>query len=159
MIGDNSKHIFDLSEDLRLDLRKFFFHFFDHLLMVFRGLFDALIDTWSRQLWDLFWATRAGEGRVAQGGVRGRPPSLVAHHTAVQDHLDGGVRALYVPTFAESLRVTWFRRLMDPAPRVWKGLVWAYVVEAYGHLQQGPRLLCSSVDFTRLPGHMPSFFR
>ena len=87
------------------------------------------------------------------------PASLVSHNTLIQDHTDGGVRALAVTEFAEALRMTWIRRLMDPAPQLWKALVWEYIEESYGWLRQGTTILTSTVYFKLLPNDMPALFR
>ena len=79
--------------------------------------------------------------------------------TLVQERPDGGIRALHPALFATSLRLTWIRRFLDPAPQLWKNLVWEYVQEAYGFLRQGELLLASSLDFSRLPIDMPPLFR
>ena len=122
------------------------------------GNIRELLAGWARRLWDLIWATGAGEARLASGD-RLLPTSLVSHDTLIQDHADGGVRALAVTEFAEALRMTWIRRLMDPAPQLWKALVWEYIEESYGWLRQGTTILTSTVDFKRLPEDMPALFR
>ena len=96
----------------------------------------ALLQAWSRDCWDLLWSTDSGDQRAAAGGVRGRPPSLARHVTAVQDHCDGGIRALHVPLFADALRTTWIRRLLDPAPQPWKDLCWFFGFSAAPELRR-----------------------
>ena len=91
---------------------------------------------------------------------RGAPPSLIPHDVIVQDHGEGGQRALHVPCFTDSLRATWITRLLDPAPQPWKNILWSMLDDAYGGLGQGERLLVSAMTFDDLPGDtgMPRVF-
>ena len=73
--------------------------------------------------------------------------------------MDGGIRALHPTLFAESLRLTWIRRLLDPTPQVWKNLMWEHLNDTYGQFNQGELLLTSSLDFSQLPDTVPPFFR
>ena len=90
-----------------------------------------MVDAWSRECWDMLWSTSTGDARDAAGGVRGRPPSLVRHDTAAQDHCDGGCRALHLPLFTKALHTTWVRRVIDPAPQPWKNLFGFLVLKGH----------------------------
>ena len=103
----------------------------------------GILDLWSRDIWDMYWSTKAGEERVANGDQRGRPPSLARHGSEVQDHADGGTRALDVHAFTAAIHTTWVRRLLDPAPRPWKNIVWSMLQSVYG-TYLGQRLLVST---------------
>ena len=105
---------------------------------------------WWQQLWRFFWDTP---------DVSDRDGWLVKADTLVQNYVDGGIRALHPHLFAESLRLTWIRRLLDPTPQVWKNLVWEHLNHTYAHLHQGELLLTSSLDFSQLPTSVPPFFR
>ena len=90
-----------------------------------------LLDQWWAQLWRFFWDTPDSSRQAAW---------LVKADTIVQNHVDGGIRALHPALFAESLRLTWVRRLLDPTPQVWKNLVWEHINDTYGVLAQGELL-------------------
>ena len=122
--------------------------------------FSPLLNAWTRELWDLYFSTRAGDEREAAGEARGRPPTLVRHATVVQDHGDGGARALDTPAFLDALRATWVRRLIDPAPQTWKNIIWAMLRSTYGPLAHGDLVVMSSLDFADLNGAsgMPPLF-
>ena len=87
-----------------------------------------LLGQWWAQLWRFFWDTPDASRQAAW---------LVKADTIVQNHVDGGIRALHPALFAESLRMTWVRRLLDPTPQVWKNLVWEHLNGTYGVLAQG----------------------
>ena len=78
---------------------------------------ERVVDTWAKQMGHVLWATRSGDEREAAHLDRGAPPSLIPHDVIVQDHGEGGQRALHVPCFTDSLRATWITRLLDPAPQ------------------------------------------
>ena len=109
---------------------------------------DPILGNWTRQFWDLYWATDAWQKNPAGG----HPPSLVRHTTEVQDHSDGGTRALHPTEFAASLHATWIRRLINPSPQPWKNILWSMINHTYGHLRLGQRLLVSTTPFSLLPG-------
>ena len=104
-------------------------------------------EAWQQQLTDFLWTTRAGDEREAAGQQRNRPPALVTLDAIAQDHSNGGARALIVQDFADALRATWVRKLLDPTPQPWKNLVWGGINSVYGHLRMGERILLSTVTF------------
>ena len=124
----------------------------------------TMVEDWQRSFTDLLWSTTSGDHRASAGAQRGRPPSLVRLPTAVQDHSDGGCRALHVQLFTEALRVSWVRRLLDPAPAPWKNLVWAcgFAACPAGMERCGEHVLSSSSSLQQFASALPplgSLFR
>ena len=61
--------------------------------------------------------------------------------------------------FTASLRATWVRRLLDPAPQPWKRIVWFMLHLHGGSLGQGEAMPVAAISYRGLPGvtDMPSF--
>ena len=110
---------------------------------------DQVLEGWRKEAWGFF------EGAVF-AGARGR--AAVPRAVLVQDYHEMGVRAQDVESFVDALRVRWVRRLVDPAPHPYKGLVFYWIHRAYGHLRQGQRLLVSTCDFLCLGEGVPPFW-
>ena len=88
--------------------------------------YRMLVEKLSSDIWLLLWETETGQRRDAAGEARGRPPDCVRRSTCVQDHADGGCRALHVSNFFDALRTMWIRQLLcSPAPHPWKNIFWA----------------------------------
>ena len=121
----------------------------------------GMLKDWQSQFADLLWSTTSGDHRAAAGEQRGRPPALVRLSTAAQDHSDGGCRALHVTRFAEALRVTWVRRLLDPCEQPWKNLVWHFGFSGCepGLQQCGEHVLCSASSLRTFAQSLPPLFR
>ena len=101
---------------------------------------DRIVADWTRRHWEFYESTKT----VREGSGLHSSIALVRRATACQDHASAGTLALDVTQMARSLQMTWVRRLLDPAPQVWKNIVWEYIGESHGWMQQGARLLCSS---------------
>ena len=120
----------------------------------------TLIANWEDELAELLWSTRAGDDRAFHGMPRASP-WMVRREAAIQDHGDGGMRALDPRRFSAALRATWIRLLLDPAPQQWKNIVWEYVraipsVRALGVHEQA---FTSALTFTDIPTRFPPLFR
>ena len=89
----------------------------------------------------------------------GRGRAAVSRDVLVQDYHEMGVRCPDVESFVDSLYVRWVRRLADPAPHPYKGLVYHWLKKSYGHLRQGHRLLISNCDFLCLGNEISPFWR
>ena len=110
------------------------------------GLQDIL-EGWRQGAWNFFEGSNVGRGR-----------SAVSRDVLIQDYHEMGVRCPDVESFVDALYVRWVRRLADPAPHPYKGLVYHWVNKAYGHLRQGHRLLISNCDFLCLTDDTPPFW-
>ena len=88
----------------------------------------------------------------------GRGRSAVSRDVLIQDYHEMGVRCPDVESFTDALYVRWVRRLADPAPHPYKGLVYYWMNKAYGHLRQGHRLLISNCDFLCISDDTPPFW-
>ena len=121
----------------------------------------TLIEGWEQELAALLWTTRAGDDRAFHGAARGAPVRMVRQTTAIQDHGDGGFRALDPRCFAKSLRATWVRRLLDPAPQQWKNIVWEYVrtIPSVRDLGIHEQAFTSALTFHDIPARFPPLFR
>ena len=111
---------------------------------------DEYMAEWRQHAWDFYYES------FWTPGVRGHAIA-VKQQTLVQDHADGGQRALCIESFVRALYARWGRRLLRPTPMPWKNIAWACINAEYGFLQQGSRLLLSNCDFLRLRGRAPAF--
>ena len=108
----------------------------------------AILEEWRQEAWHFFEGSNVGHGR-----------SAVSRDVLVQDYHEMGVRCQDVESFVDALYVRWVRRIADPAPQPYKGLVYYWLNKTYGHLRQGHRLLISNCDFLCLADETPPFWR
>ena len=56
--------------------------------------------------------------------------------------------------------MSWVKRLLDPAPQIWKNVLWEMLEGVYGGYCLGPRLIVSATTLGDLPGAsgMPDLF-
>ena len=66
-------------------------------------------------------------GRGPAAGLR----SAVSRDVLVQDYHEMGVRCQDVESFVDALYVRWLRRIADPAPQPYKGLVYYWLNKTY----------------------------
>ena len=108
----------------------------------------TVLEKWRQDAWLFFEGSNVSRGR-----------SAVSRNVLVQDYQDMGFRCQDVESFVDALYVRWVRRLADPAPHPYKGLVYYWLNKTYGHLRQGHRLLISTCDFLCLSDAIPPFWR
>lgn len=83
---------------------------------------DRSLDVLERDFNDFYEVTASCEERRA-AGENTHSSTQVKRKATVQDHADGGTKALDVKSFVAALRMTWITRLLDPAPQIWKDCV------------------------------------
>ena len=80
--------------------------------------------------------------------TRGSHP--IKHSTLIQDHAEGGARAVDVETFIRAIYAHQAHLIVCLPLHTYRSIALHWIERSYGHLQQGLRLLMSNCDFLQM---------